>query len=472
MTPHDYRIRLADIRTCFEVQTYCRHGTGTLENISEKIVANLPSPPKGNKLHYFSGATLQGKKAPAGFAVRVTSAGTKAFVWFHRVEGKAHLETLGRWDENAGGGSLTVRDAIVAAQNRAKAVRNGDDPRPDRTRRLEEGDKPIGLMIGGDWKGAADDQKQPGLLDLFVERYAKKNLRSAGMIEQQFRRLVKPRIGDVGIYDLKRSQVSKMLDEIADENGERMADLVLAYVRKAFNWYEVNGHDDDFRSPVVRGMARTKPKERKRKRILGDDEIRDLWTALDAGTEPACFAPYVKSLLLCATRRNESARMHTAELDGDLWTIPGERYKNKLDHVIPLTPQAKTLISGKPAGANGNSWFVFSTTGGAKAFSGFSKAKRDLDKAIAEIRDKAGRLPVENWTLHDLRRTARSLMSRAKVPTDHAERALGHVMGGVRETYDRYEYLDEKRAAFEALALLIDRILRSPSNVIELVRAS
>jgi integrase len=456
-------------------------GSAVAEQISEKIVGSLPAPPKGNKLHYFSGATLQGKKAPSGFAVRVTSAGTKAFVWFHRVDGKPHWETLGRWDENAQGGTLTVRDAIVKCDERAKAVTKGVDkkgndvdPRPERTRRLQDGEKAVGLKIGGDWRSKDDpegenkDQPEQGLLDIFIERYAKKNLRSADMIEQQFRRLVKPRIGDVGIYDLKRSRVSRMLDEIADANGERMADLVLAYVRKAFNWYEVNGHDDDFRSPVVRGMARTKPKERKRKRILADDEIRDLWTALDAGTEPACFAPYVKSLLLCATRRNESAKMHTAEFEGDLWTIPGERYKNKLDHVIPLTPQAKALISGKPAGANGNSWFVFSTTGGAKPFSGFSKAKRELDKAIANIRDKAERKPVENWTLHDLRRTARSLMSRAKVPTDHAERALGHVMGGVRETYDRYEYLDEKREAFEALAALVERVLNPTANVEEL----
>jgi integrase len=440
--------------------------------ISEKIVESLPVPPAGNKVHFFSGATLQGKKAPSGFAVRVTAAGTKSFVLFHRAGGRKFLETLGRWDANPQGGTLTVRDAIVRADRLAKDIKNGrrEDPRPERTRRLQDGDKPDGLKIGGDWKGDADDQKDPGLLDLFIERYAKKNLRSAGMIEQQFRRLVKPRIGDISIYELKRSQVSRMLDEIAEENGPRMADLVLAYVRKAFNWYEVNGHDDDFRSPVVRGMARTKPKERKRKRVLADDEIRDLWTALDAGTEPACFAPYVKSLLLCATRRNESARMHSAEIEGDLWTIPGERYKNKLDHVVPLTAQALALIGEKPTNLKKNAWFIFSTTNGAKAFSGFSKAKRELDKAIAAIRQEATREPMANWTLHDLRRTARSLMSRAKVPTDHAERALGHVMGGVRETYDRYEYLDEKRDAFEKLAAMVNNILNPESNVIALRR--
>jgi integrase len=157
--------------------------------------------------------------------------------------------------------------------------------------------------------------------------------------------------------------------------------------------------------------------------------------------------------------------MHTVELDGGLWTIPGERYKTKLDHVIPLTAHANALISGKPPGANGNSWFVFSSTGGAKPFSGYSKAKRKLDEAIAVIRKREQREPMPGWCLHDLRRTARSLMSRAKVPADHAERALGHVIGGVRETYDRYEYLDEKRDAFERLSGIVSNILNPELNV-------
>lgn len=425
--------------------------------ISEKAVAALPVPASGNKLHYFSGATLQGKKAPAGFAVRVTSAGTKAFVWFHRVAGKPHLETLGRWDANAGGGSLTVRDGIIAAQKRAKAVRDGDaDPRPDRTRRLQEGDRPSGETVSG-------------LLDKFVERYVRKEakLRSADLIAATLDRLVKPKIGKIGIYALRRSDVVNMLDEIADESGPVMADRTLAYIRKAFNWWATR--DDDFQPPVVKGMSRTKPKERNRKRILADDEIRDLWAALDMVKDPACYPAFVRSLLLCATRRNESADMHSTELDGDLWTIPGARYKTKLDHVVPLSTTARELLATLPAPKGGkNARFIFSTTDGAKAFSGFSKAKAELDKTIAAIRKQAGRAPMANWTLHDLRRTARSLMSRAKVPTDHAERAMGHVMGGVRETYDRHEYLDEKRAAFEALALLVSRILNPTANVEQL----
>src|ERR1700730_2639627 len=242
----------------------------SMQAISEKIVEKLPIPEAGNKVHFFTGAKLQGKEAPAGFGVRCTAGGTKSFVWFHRVDGRKHLETGGQWNPKAGG--LTVYEAIGKCIDRRKAIAKGVDkdgndvdPRPKRTALDEDGDKATGGNVSG-------------LLDVYIARYLKAgNLRSAGMIEAQLERLVKPRIGKVGIYELKRSHISRMLDEIADEHGPRMADLALAYVRKAFNWYEVNGHDDDFKSPVVRGMARLKPGDRHRDRVLSDEEIRDVW---------------------------------------------------------------------------------------------------------------------------------------------------------------------------------------------------
>ena len=429
-----------------------------MTTISEKTVAALPTPPSGNKLHYFSGATLQGKKAPSGFAVRVTSAGTKSFVWFHRVAGKPHLETIGRWDENEGGGSLTVLKAIIAAKARADAIHNsGVDPRPERTRRLEDGDKADGETIGD-------------LLDKFVERYVDKDakLRSSDAISRTFERLIKPAIGKIGIYELRRSKVVEMLDSIADEHGPVMADRALAYVRKAFNWRAIN--DDDFHSPIVKGMARTKPKERARSRILSDDEIRDVWSALDTADVPTCYPAFVRTLLTTATRRDEAAQMRWDEIDGETWTIPAARYKTKTEHAIPLTDAAKDLIGKRPKD-HAKCPFVFSTTDGAKPFSGYSKAKAALDKKIAELRKEAEREKIEPWTLHDLRRTARSLMSRAGVSTDHAERALGHVIAGVRSVYDRHEYLAEKKRAFEALASLVAQILNPARNVMPMKRA-
>ena len=422
----------------FDVQTYCRHGANEMEAISEKIVAKLPVPTSGNKLHYFSGATLQGKKAPSGFAVRCTAAGTKSFVWFHRINGKPYVETLGRWDENAGGGTLTVRDAIMAAQKRAKAVQRGDDPRPDRTRRLDEANQPSEKNIAG-------------LLDMFMARYVEGKLRSELIIRQSLDRLVKPRIGKINIYELKRSQISKMLDEIADENGEVMADRTLAYIRKAFNWYEINGHDDDFKSPIVRGMARTKPSEHARDRILTDDELRSLWKATGA---PGPFGQMLRFILLTACRRSEAANMVRSEVVDADWTIPAARYKTKTETVLPLSKAAQDILASIPK-AKGTD-YIFTT--GKKPIAGFTQFKAKVDEQCG----------FSDYCIHDLRRTARSLMSRAGVPTDHAERCLGHVMPGVRGVYDRHAYLAEKRAAFEALATLVSRILNPTANVEEL----
>ena len=145
--------------------------------------------------------------------------------------------------------------------------------------------------------------------------------------------------------------------------------------------------------------------------------------------------------------------MTWAEIDGGDWTLPAARNKTKVDLVRPLSRVARAILDALPKRGD----FVF-TTDGLKPIANSSRAKRRLDVASG----------TEGWTLHDLRRTARSLMSRAGIPTDHAERCLGHVIGGVRGVYDRHEYHREKAQAFEALAALIERIVSGGGDVVQL----
>lgn len=381
-----------------------------------------------------------------GFVARKLSSGKVTFGYRYRdAAGKQKWHGLGIM------GSITPDEARTLAKKRAGEVADGRDPSAERATAKAEAAK----------VGRAASNTVNAILDDFVKRHASK-LRSEDQITSAFDRYVRPRIGETSIYELKRRQIVEMLDAVEDKAGPVMADRVLAHVRKAFNWQAAR--DDDFLSPIVRGMARTKPKERARQRVLTDDEIRDVWQALETADVPSCYPRYVKMLLLTMTRRNESADMNASEIEGDLWTIPGERYKNKLDHVIPLSAAANALIGAKPQGVKGNNWFVFSTTDGTRPFSGFSKAKASLDAEITKRRKAEGRAKMPRWTLHDLRRTARTLMSRAKVPEDHAERAMGHVIAGVRGTYDRYSFLDEKREAFQRLADLVAIILSPPTD--------
>jgi integrase len=228
---------------------------------------------------------------------------------------------------------------------------------------------------------------------------------------------------------------------------------VLAYLRRVMTWHA--SRSDDFRSPIVRGMARTRPSQRRRQRVLSDDELKAVWRAAEASQ--SAFGN---------SRRTEAAAMRRGEVTGDEWIIPQERYKTGLELVIPLSPAAQVVLAVAPR--IGKTDFVF-TTNGKRPIRGFAKFKRKLDaKVLAELREQNPEAELPRWTLHDLRRTARSLMSRAGVASDHAERCLGHVLPGIRGTYDRYEYLNEKRHAFEALAALIDRIVNPADNIVAL----
>lgn len=212
-------------------------------------------------------------------------------------------------------------------------------------------------------------------------------------------------------------------------------------------------------------MARTSLKELSRDRVLSDDEIRDLWAALDA-CRPQAYVRIVRMLLLTAARLNEVARLSWPEIEGEAFVVPSARTKPKLDHAAPITPWIADLIGKGPEDAGD---YVFSTDHGHTPFSGFSKAKARLDEEMNKRRKAEGRKPMPDWRLHDLRRTARSLMSRAKVQTDIAERVLGHALPGIRKVYDKYEYLDEKRDALERLGALVETILNPPAgNVVAL----
>jgi integrase len=239
-----------------------------------------------------------------------------------------------------------------------------------------------------------------------------------------------------------------------------MADYCLAMMRALFNRHAVGS--DDYTSPIIRGMALTSTKERARKRVLDRIEIKALWRAC---AKADIFGHFIRFAMLTATRRGETAGLRRTEIEGRDWTIPASRYKTNVDHVIPMSTAAVAVLAVIPRIGKGD--LVF-TVDGCKPLSGFGCRKEAFDKLMMEElraiaaengEDDLDAVKMMRWTLHDLRRTARTLLSRAKVPAEHAEACLGHVKRGVEGTYDRYEYHDEKADAFGKLADLISDIV-------------
>jgi integrase len=356
----------------------------------------------------------------------------KSFALRYRFAGKTRKLTLP--------GGLSLAAARKAAADALYKVDQGIDPAAARAQQKQA-------------QRLADADTFAAVADEYFRREGR-TLRSAQRRRRTLDRLVIPVLGGRPIGEIRRSEIVRLLDQVEENSGPSAADDVLAFVRKIMNWHATRS--DDFRSPVIRGMARTKPKERARSRILTDDELRAVWAA--AAGQPGAFPMLIQFLLLTAGRRNECRAMAWAEIDGADWTLPAERNKTKVDLVRPLSGAAVALLSRMLRIDGGP--YAFSNNG-QRPIGGLAGAKAKFDRACG----------VTGWTLHDLRRTARSLMSRAGVNSDHAERCLGHVIGGVRGTYDRHEYYAEKQKAYEALAAQIDRIVNPRDNVTELPAA-
>lgn len=247
------------------------------------------------------------------------------------------------------------------------------------------------------------------------------------------------------IETITRAEVHELLDDVITKRGAAMARELRKALTSLFNWAADRGHIPA--SPLA-GMRRPELSYIARERVLSMDELSRVWAAAGEAAYP--FGHMVRLILLTGQRRSEIAEMEVGWVDAEKRTveIPASRYKTKRAHVFPLSPSAWALVEALPRWNGGDC--LFSTTGGRRPVSGFSKAKLRLDELIAKHGEKEGLPPMEPWTVHDIRRSVATHMARLGIAQEHIERVLGHVVQGVAGTYNRYSYMDEKRAALEA----------------------
>jgi integrase len=358
-----------------------------------------------------------------GHYVRVQPSGSKTYAVIMRdPRGKQVLHTIGSATLH------TIAEARELARDAIKAIKAGKD---------RQGPQSF-AAVAEEW---------------FKRHVEAKGLRSKSEIRRYLDKHILPEWGGRDFESIRRSDVAKLLDKIEDGAGAVSADLVLSTVRGIFNWYATR--HDNYSSPIVKGMRRSSPKERARKRVLSDDEIRAVW---QAASENGTFGAFMRVLLLTAQRREKVAAMRWQDVSVEgVWTIPTEAREKGTANELPLPEAALAIIKAQPRYESNP--YVFAGRGGTHC-SAYSKGKATLD----------AKLKVASWRLHDLRRTARSLMARAGVRPDIAERVLGHAIQGVEGVYDRHSYREEKAHALKALAGLIENILRPESARVRQLR--
>jgi integrase len=377
--------------------------------LTPKGIEALKPPPLGKRKLVYDALV-------PGLAVRVTDKGAKAFVLVARFPGSQNptARSLGLV------GRLTLEAARDRGRDWLALIAQGRDP----AQQAKQAEANTVRAVCEDW-------------------FARKGSghRSARQSRSRLERLVYPTLGSMPIGEVRRSDVVRLHDRLTAGNGAIIANRVVAMLGSIFSWYSVR--NEEFRNPVIRGMTTA---EQARERILTDDELRAVWWAAEG-----VFGALVRFLLLTAARRGEALEMRWAEIDGATWTLPAARNKTGVELVRPLSQAALAVLAAQLRKGD----FVFSRSGSG-ALGGLTELKAKLD------RDSG----TAGWRLHDLRRSARSLMSRAGVSSDHAERCLGHVIGSIRGVYDRHSYRAEMLTAYEKLATLIAGIVDPQPNVV------
>jgi integrase len=357
-----------------------------------------------------------------GHWIRVQPTGGKSFTTVTRdPEGKQVWTTIGTAD------SMSIATARKLARDVLERVRSGLPA-------VEPKAEAFGAVVAN-WR----------------TRHVERNgLRSQREIVRLLERHILPVWHDREFAAIRRSDVAALLDKVEDDHGARQADYCLNIVRSVMNWFAVR--NDDYSPPIVRGMRRQSPHAQARARVLSDDELRAIWAAAEAG---GTFGAFIRIALLTAQRRAKVLAMRWTDISDDgEWTIPKLPREKDSAGILVLPPLALDIIRALPR--LGDNPYVFAGRSDG-SINGISKCKARLD----------GKLPpaTPKWTIHDLRRTARSLMARAGVSSEHAERVMGHAIAGVEGIYDRHAYRDEKAAALARLAALIDGIVHPRENV-------
>lgn len=364
-----------------------------------------------------------------GLGLRVTDKGVKSWTLLYRVpgDGRKRRMTLGRYP------ALGLTDARQAARDALGEAREGRDPARRVRREAQEA-------------AARDDTTVRAVAEDFLERYRRPRNTPQTYREAvaTWRNHVYPALGEVPLHEVRRRDVVRLLDRLAAGPRPSAANKAAKELRRLFAW------------ALDRDLLETNPlvglglpvEERFRERVLSDAEVAALWAVTHEVGYP--FGPLYRVLLLTGQRRDEAARMRREDLDlaAGVWTIPRELSKSDRAHAVPLAPAVVAELAALPAFTGP---YVFSTSGGERPVSGFSRAKRGVDARLAA---RLGHAPAP-WRVHDLRRTAASGLARAGVAPEVIGRVLNHAPGGlegVTAVYNRYGYEPEKRRALAAWA--------------------
>ncbi|MHB1400668.1 MAG: tyrosine-type recombinase/integrase [Trichloromonadaceae bacterium] len=394
-----------------------------------------------------------------GLYLRVLPGGTKSWLYMYTIAGRKRWYGLGTWPD------VSLADARGKLSEARKLVKAGKDPaQVDQEQRHKENAEPIVSEVVSE----------------FLTRHVKEKApRSHAEYKRNLEKDVIKAWGTRKVKDITRRDVNSLLESIVDRGAKNQANQVFKIVRAMFNW-AVPRYDLEY-SPCSNVKLPTA--ENKKERFFTEDEIRAFWKELDTSGMTEEMKRAFRLILATGQRPGEVIGAHSREIDGNWWTIPPERAKNKREHRVFLSPLARELFgtfegfrfpSPRPILRGGKSIQkpieVNALAHAVRRNSSWAQKPEPKKKKKSVENEPFFFTIKEPWTPHDLRRTCATHLGEMGYSDEVIGRVLNHTRAGVTSRYNRHQYDKEIETALCAWARKLGNIItgQKPDNVVPL----
>jgi integrase len=290
-----------------------------------------------------------------------------------------------------------------------------------------------------------------------------KRLKHPNIPERVYRKDIAPHIGDAKAESIMARDIREILRSIVNSGRPAIANDALLYCKQLFNHgikLDVLGANPASAFSVSDAGGVEKSKDR----ALSLDELTFFFKVARENSHSFSRDNYLACALLVTlgVRKTELTEAPWSEFDlaEKIWRLPAERSKSGVGIDIPLPDIVIEWLKELQVRACGTAYVFPSRRTSKRPYMGADTLNRAITKLFGHEAGKKKQPPnlmgdMEHFTVHDLRRTCRSLLAEQGTLGHVAERCLNHKLKGVEGIYNRYDYFDERKEALSKLAIKI-----------------
>ena len=375
-----------------------------------------------------------------GLYVSVTPSGTITFRYDYRFNGRRETLTIGKY--GADGINLAeARDKLMIAR---KQVSEGISP-------------------AGEKRNQKNMIRNADRFSSFAEKYLEdvklaestKALRVA-----TYERDIKSTFGNRLMPEISTDEIRRHCNKIKDRGAPSTAIFVRDLIANVYRYAIQRGHK--FANPADEIANSSIATFKKRERVLTPREIKLFFNTLETTQSDFALKKAVKFILLTLVRKGELINATWDEIDfkNKVWTIPAERMKAKRAHNVYLSEQALDLIVAFQIYSEGSPYLL-----PGRVNRGQPIANSSLNRVIANCIKYINRNEplIDDFTVHDLRRTGSTLLHEMGFNSDWIEKSLAHEQQGVRAVYNKAEYAEQRKEMMQRWADQVDEWINDNS---------